>query len=232
MWNRVCHLSKRCVSTQQYIPGRKGYAPGFAPPEGTRESIKIQKKRGDIATSIPSHLGAATEKSMSEANSTKQLYRRELKLTRLRYARELLEKQGQKEMESAEKVALAEKKKEEMGAYFRQAKEEQKKHEEQVMETLDLDINQASQIKDRTEQRNINRMLFDEQQRQVRRQQLIKLYAETEEFVTLDNLDAKVDLALQNRKHVVDLNELMSNSNDLHVEIEKRKEQIKQVMGI
>ncbi|CEJ05226.1 hypothetical protein RMCBS344292_19171 [Rhizopus microsporus] len=119
-----------------------------------------------------------------------------------------------------------------MGAYFRQAKEEQKKHEEQVMETLDLDINQASQIKDRTEQRNINRMLFDEQQRQVRRQQLIKLYAETEEFVTLDNLDAKVDLALQNRKHVVDLNELMSNSNDLHVEIEKRKEQIKQVMGI
>ncbi|PHZ11116.1 uncharacterized protein RHIMIDRAFT_244962 [Rhizopus microsporus ATCC 52813] len=169
---------------------------------------------------------------MSEANSTKQLYRRELKLTRLRYARELLEKQGQKEMESAEKVALAEKKKEEMGAYFRQAKEEQKKHEEQVMETLDLDINQASQIKDRTEQRNINRMLFDEQQRQVRRQQLIKLYAETEEFVTLDNLDAKVDLALQNRKHVVDLNELMSNSNDLHVEIEKRKEQIKQVMGI
>ncbi|KAG1049766.1 hypothetical protein G6F46_006308 [Rhizopus delemar] len=231
--NRLCRLvavNKRFVSTQQYVPGRKGYAPGFQAPEGTRETPKINKKRRDIASSLPSHLGSTT-KEEAAVNSPKQLYRRELKITRHRYAHELLEKQGQKDLVSAEKLAAAEKKKQELNTYFSQIKQDQKKHEEEVVELLDLEL-KTKRVDNRTELRNENRLAFDEAQRDTRRKMLLKLYSQTEEFVTLDNLDAKVDAIMSSRRHPQGLDELMNNSSDLHLEIEQRKSQIKEVMGI
>ncbi|CAO3681509.1 unnamed protein product [Rhizopus stolonifer] len=229
--NCVCRLvvGKRFVSTQ-YVPGRKGYAPEFKAPEGTRETPKIHKKRRDIASSLPSHLGSTTSEAQA-ANSPKQLYRRELKLTRHRYAQELLEMQGKKETVSAEKLAATEKKMEELSLNLEKVKQDQKKHEEEVASLLELE-KEVMGVGNRTQSRNENRLVFNEEHREIRRKQLLNLYKQTSQFVTLDNLDAKVDAVMQSRKHPQGLDELMNNSGDLHQEIEQRKSQIKEVMGI
>ncbi|KAI9264452.1 hypothetical protein BY458DRAFT_514065 [Sporodiniella umbellata] len=228
---RLCLLngSKRWMSSQ-YIPGRKGYAPGFEAPKGTRETPKIQRKRRDIAQSIPSHLGSTRADSQS-ANSAQQLYRRELKLTRHRYAQELLEIQGRKDTLSAEKLAASEQKMANLNQYFDQVKKEKKKHEEEVADLLGLKP-EGQVAEDRTQLRNQQRLAFDQVSRDIRRKQLLKIYSQTSDFVTLENLDAKVDFVVQSRRHPQGLDELMNSSNDLLKEIEQRKSQIKEVMGV
>lgn len=229
----------RTVSTQ-YIPGRKGYAPGFEAPEGTRESTKVINKRRDIGHSLTSHLESnnSAKNKTPETTSAKKLYRQELKVTRHKYARELLEKQGQKELKSAEKLALTEKKNQQLKAYFEKEKEQQKQHEEQVVAMLQLDsskgLDTGKRQEERTQQRIENRLALEEQQRNTRRKQLLKLYATTENFVTLDNLDAKIDQVMlaEGRSFHENLTELMHNTNSVQSEIESRKAQLKEAMGL
>ncbi|KAI8997136.1 hypothetical protein BDB01DRAFT_769955 [Pilobolus umbonatus] len=224
----------RCISTQ-YVPGRKGYAPGFKAPEGTREDIKISNKRQNIAHSLSSHLGNAEQKVAEETNSPKKLYQQQLKATRLQYARELLEKQGQRDLVSAEKLALAEEKTAQLKEYFNKEKLQQKEHEKEVSQLLSMEMKSANNdTKPREQQRIENRLAHEEAQRNVRRKQLLKLYSATEDFVTLDNLDAKIDAVLsrEGRSFHESLNELRQKSTSLHTEIEKRKMEIKEVMGL
>lgn len=226
----------RCVSTQQYIPGRKGYAPGFEAPEGTRESAKPVHKRREIATSLTSHLPGNNNTKVEKTESVKKLYRQELKVTRHKYARELLEKQGQKELASAEKLAATELRTQKAKQLLQQAKEQQKQHEEQVVKMLSLEKqqNNVDTGKDRTQRRIQNRLQLEEAQRNTRRKQLLKLYTTTEDFVTLDNLDAKVDavISTEGRSFHESLTELMHNTNSVQSEIEQRKAQLKEVMGL
>ncbi|OBZ81629.1 hypothetical protein A0J61_10322, partial [Choanephora cucurbitarum] len=93
------------LASTQYVPGRKGYAPGFEAPEGTREETKVIIKRRDIGNSLTSHLESQSPKSQSSTSPKKQ-YRQALRVTRHKYAHELLEKQGQKQLQSAEKLAM------------------------------------------------------------------------------------------------------------------------------
>lgn len=230
----------RCVSTQQYIPGRKGYAPGFEAPEGTRENAKPVHKRREIATSLTSHLPGSSSSNSNEmkTESVKKLYRQELKVTRHKYARELLEKQGQKELASAEKLAATELRAQKAKQLLQQAKEQQKQHEEQVVKMLALEKNNDNNAltvdNDRTQRRIQNRLQLEEAQRNTRRKQLLKLYTSTEDFVTLDNLDAKVDavISTEGRSFHESLTELMHNTNSVQSEIEQRKAQLKEVMGL
>jgi hypothetical protein len=228
----------RSISTQ-YIPGRKGYAPGFEAPEGTRETTKMIPKRRDIGRSLTSHLSSSNNNKKEElaTTSTKKLYRQELKVTRHKYARELLEKQGQKELISAEKLAITEQKKQELKVSFENEKEQQKQHEQQVVEMLSLntDVNtNDNKVNDRNEKRIENRLALEQEQRNTRRKQLLKLYTNTDNFVTLDNLDAKVDAIISNegRSFHESLHELMHNTNSVQSEIEQRKLQLKEVMGL
>lgn len=224
----------RRISTE-YVPGRKGYAPGFQAPEGSRETLKAVHKRREIATSLTSHLSGNGSKVVEQTKSPQKLYRQELKETRHKYARELLEKQGQKELKSAEKLALTQKKLEASLAQLETSKQQQKEHEQQVVSMLSLENDtQSLNAKDRTQQRLQNRLALEQEQRETRRKQLLKLYATTQDFVTLDNLDAKVDaiISTEGRSFHESLSELMNNTNSVQSEIEQRKAQLKEVMGL
>ncbi|KAI7891703.1 uncharacterized protein EV154DRAFT_506942 [Mucor mucedo] len=227
----------RRISTE-YVPGRKGYAPGFQAPEGSRESIKVVHKRREIGSSLTSHLpGSGHSQNVTEkgAMSAQKLYRQELKETRHKYARELLEKQGQKELKSAEKLAATQQKLERSLAELEEAKQQQREHEREVVEMLTLENDtQSLDTEDRTHQRTQNRLAMEKAQREIRRKQLLKLYATTQDFVTLDNLDAKVDaiISTEGRSFHESLSELMNNTNSVQSEIEQRKAQLKEVMGL
>lgn len=221
----------RSVSTQ-YVPGRKGYAPGFEAPEGTRETKKMIHKRGEIATSLTSHLPNSNGTKNVTSESTKKLYRQELKVTRHKYARELLEKQGQRELASAEKLAQTKAVHQKEKELLDQAKEEQRQHEQKVVDMLSL--HSTVNTSDRNQKRIENRLFVEENQRNTRRKQLLKLYTTTEDFVTLDNLDAKVDaiISTEGRSFHESLTELMHNTNSVQSEVEQRKAQLKEVMGL
>lgn len=223
----------RFASTQ-YVPGRKGYAPGFDAPEGTRENIKVTPKRRDIAHSLTSHLESTTSnKKAPETSSAKKQYRQELKVTRHKYARELLEKQGQRQMVSAEKLALAQKQAELAKQALDSEKRMVQQHQQQVVDMLSLETT-TEKTQDRRQKRVENRLELEQAQRDTRRKQLLKLYTATDSFVTLDNLDAKVDAVMssEGRSFHDGFNELMHSTSTIHSEIEKRKAQIKEVMGL
>jgi hypothetical protein len=219
----------RCMS--QYIPGRKGYAPGFEAPEGTREEPKLVSKRRDPLHSLPSHLGKSTTASYS---SPKQQFRHELKQARFRYAQELLDKEHAKRAASAEKRAATEQHSAQLKQQHEQEKKEAKQHEEEVLDMLSIKDAKVAGIEHRRQQRTENRLALEEAQRNTRRKHLLKLYTTTDQFVTLDNLDEKVDAVLSpgGRSFHDSLNELMQNSSLVHKEIEQRKAQIKEVMGL
>ncbi|KAI9475757.1 MAG: hypothetical protein EXX96DRAFT_574514 [Benjaminiella poitrasii] len=225
----------RYLSTE-YVPGRKGYAPGFEPPEGTRESPKTTPRRRDLSNSLPSHLdnSSGSNKPAMTTESPKKLYRRELKMTRHQYARELLEKEGQRQMKSAEKLELGEKKARMIKDNLEKEKRQQEEHKKEIVHMLSLDKIQQEAYKERSEQRIQNRLQFEEMQRNQRRKELLKLYSNVDSFVTLDNLDAKVDdvLSPEGRSYHTDLDELMHNVKSVHTEIEQRKRQLKEAIGL
>ncbi|KAL9552245.1 hypothetical protein PS6_004575 [Mucor atramentarius] len=223
------HQQIRLASTQ-FVAGRKGYAPGFEAPEGTRENTKTANKRRDLGNSLPSHLEGTKPTSTKETTtSPKKLYRQELKVTRHKYA----QKHGQRQMKSAEKLAMTEAKDKQSKEALISAKKQQQAHEQEVVELLDLETIEKGQT-DRNQKRLVNRLQLEEAQRNTRRKQLLKLYANTDSFVTLDNLDAKVDAVMtsEGRSFHEDFNELMHNTSTIQSEIEQRKAQLKEVMGL
>ncbi|KAI7900276.1 uncharacterized protein BX663DRAFT_518107 [Cokeromyces recurvatus] len=224
----------RYLSTD-YLPGRKGYAPGFEAPEGTRETPKVNPKRRDIKLSLTSHLeNNESKKSDILTESPKKLYRRELKHTRHQYAHELLEKEGQKQMRLAERIELGEKKAKLIQASLEEEKRKQEEHTREIVNMLSLDKIQQQVQKERNEKRIQNRLAFEEMHRNERHKQLSKLYSKVDSFVTLDNLDAKVNAVLspEGKSFHEGLDDLMHNINTVQTEIEHRKEQIKEVMGL
>jgi hypothetical protein len=222
----------RFASTQ-YVPGRKGYAPGFEAPEGTRENTKESPKRREIAHSLTSHLESTNNKQAPETTSAKKQYRQALKVTRHKYARELLEKQGQRQMASAEKLALTQKRVELAKEAFDSEKKKVQQHQQQVVDMLALETSNT-RMQDREQKRIENRLELEQAQRDTRRKQLLKLYTATDSFVTLDNLDAKVDAVMssEGRSFHEGFNELMHSTSTVQSEIEQRKAQLREVMGL
>ncbi|KAG2232108.1 hypothetical protein BDF21DRAFT_409595 [Thamnidium elegans] len=222
----------RSVSTQ-YVPGQKGYAPGFQAPDGTRDTLKENHKRRQLG-SLTSHLSSTNIKPTEVTTSAKKTFRQELKVTRHKYARELLQKQAQKDLKSSEKLLVSQQLAQQTKEKFEVLRQEQKEHEQQVVDILSLDQTQEEKTNDRDQLRLQNRILHEQQERNTRRKQLLKLYATTNDFVTLDNLDAKVDsvISTEGRSFHESLTELMNNTNSIQTEIEQRKLQLKQVMGL
>lgn len=225
-------------SATESATNRSVYAPGFAPPKGSRETPKIVSKRRNVATSLPSHLGNA-ESSSKPATSPKKEYREKLRTMRHAYAQELLAKHGKLQAARATRLAENDRRTQQERKMHEQERQEALKHEAELLNKLQLEL-QGQQsllqtITDRSAQRAANRKAHEEAQREARLKQLLKLYESTENFVTLENLDEKVEDALRSKvpiPYVTTLEEYMLSATTSPAEIERRKEAIKEVMGL
>ncbi|KAF7729018.1 hypothetical protein EC973_005049 [Apophysomyces ossiformis] len=230
----------RLMSTRpDYVPGVRGYAPGFAPPEGTRESPKIARKRRDPGLSLPSHLpkaeGSSSSATTTETTSPQKQYREDLRSLRHAYARELLEKHGRREAASAMKRAAEEERIQTQKKALEEERAQKKQHELEVIQMLELELPKSEEQMDRKAQRSTNRQAHEKTLRDQRMKQLIKLYGSTADFVTLENLDAKVDEVLHHRRPPFVTNtvsDMIDTPAAEAEEVEKRKALIREAMGL
>ncbi|KAI9030789.1 hypothetical protein CLU79DRAFT_731493 [Phycomyces nitens] len=214
-----------------------GYAPGFAPPQNSRDTPKVVSKRRNLGTSLPSHLGNAQHRTVVESTSPKKQHREELRTRRHQYAQELLEKHGRREAAATAKRVLNQEKIKASREELIKEQEEAKALEQEVASLLSLKSTES--LDDMRAKRDIarvaNRLAFEDKQRDTRLKLLSKLYASTETFVTLENLDERVDSVVQNKlqlPYVGSLNELLSTPSVERSEIEKRKEMLKEAVGL
>ncbi|KAI8981678.1 hypothetical protein BDF20DRAFT_862639 [Mycotypha africana] len=231
------YASSSSSSASEYIPGRKGYAPGFAPPEGSRKDIKPTKKRRDLGTSLPSHLENAkknVEQQTTSTTSPKKLYRQALTEARHKHAHELLALHGQRELIKREKIASNRDKEHEIQNRRLAEKEQQKKHEAEVVEMLHLDTLSQKAHDNRQIQKENNRKEWEAEKSQERCKRILALYKHSNTFVTLENLDEVVDNVLKQDGMSVhsSYEELMSNTVMGQSEIEERKRLLKEAMGL
>ena len=196
-------------------------------------------KRRNPATSLPSHLGNAESSSTKTTlNSPKKQHRDQLRLTRHQYAQELLSKHGKREAVAATKRAENEKQMQQEKQEAAQERQLALEREAKLVDMLKLDLQEAEGAPvsaKRQAQRDQNRQQHEQFLRDQRRKQLIKLYSSAENFVTLDNLDAKIEEALNTKPHPsyhTSLEEYILTSTSEAAEVERRKEIIKETMGL
>ncbi|KAI7848863.1 hypothetical protein BDC45DRAFT_297406 [Circinella umbellata] len=223
-------------SRQRFYSTTRSFAQGFEAPKGSRETPKIVAKRRNPATSLPSHLGNSSNKTTS--TSPKKQHRDQLRLTRHHYAQELLSKHGEREAVSATKRAENEKQMQQEKQEAAQERQEALEREALLVDMLKLDLQEAEGAPvsaKRQAQRDDNRKQHEQSLRDQRRKQLIKLYSSADNFVTLDNLDAKIEEALNTKPHPsyhTSLEEYILTSTSEAAEVERRKEIIKETMGL
>ncbi|KAI7872208.1 hypothetical protein BDF14DRAFT_1757878 [Spinellus fusiger] len=212
------------------------YAPGFAPPANSRTTPKAEHKRRHLATSLPSHLPSSTNKGTTTINSPQKKYREALRSKRHDYAQELLKKQGQKDAAAATQQAHHATRAREAREALAKVHSETQAHEAQVLSMLSLNTLQSEErMTQRSEQRLLNRKTHEEKQDAERRAGLAQLYASVDSFVTMENLDARVDQAVKNRRmlpYVGSLNELLQSPLVERSEIEARKLKLQEVVGL
>ncbi|KAI8149275.1 hypothetical protein BJV82DRAFT_587332 [Fennellomyces sp. T-0311] len=209
------------------------HAPGFEPPKGSRDTPKIVLKRRNPATSLPSHLAKA-EAQPRVAHSAKQAHREQLRQTRHQYAQELLGKYGRREAAAATKRQENEQRMQQEKQALAEERQQQLERKAKIVDMLQLDT-KSFVTQDRATQRDSNRKAHESQLREQRRKQLLKLYSSAESFVTLENLDAKIEEALHTQPYSSyhsSLEEYILTSTSESVEIERRKEVIKEAMGV
>ncbi|KAI8393638.1 uncharacterized protein BYT42DRAFT_541868 [Radiomyces spectabilis] len=229
------YIGRRSVTSEASAStaGRK-YAPGFAAPEGSRETPKIVNKRRNLANSLPSHMGKS-DASKKTFTSPKKQHREDLRSLRHQYASELLEKHGRREAAAATKKAQNEERLQQLKATLAKEKHDALEHEAKVVHMLELDLEKEDgKHIDREAQRALNREHHIEKLRAARRKHLVQLYASSESFVTLENVDQRVDDILKQKlgPYSKTLDDMMMTPDADATEIESRKAQLKEVMGL
>ncbi|KAI8336102.1 hypothetical protein BC941DRAFT_428327 [Chlamydoabsidia padenii] len=223
------------TSTSLQKPPQQQYGEGFAPPKGSRDSIKQVHRRRRIATSIPSHLGNPAKASTDSPLSPKQQHREALRSTRHQYAQELLQLQGQRDAAAATKRIENEQRLQSLKHDLDQEKIHHLQHEKEVIALLGNTIKgQTEETNQRQEEREQNRLAHDNQVRSARLRQLVKMYHATESFVTLDNLDSRIDALLAHKESppMYTLDELMLTPAAEADEIKTRKQLLNEAMGL
>jgi hypothetical protein len=227
-------FSSTSISLQKQ---QQQYGEGFAPPKGSRDSTKPVHRRRRVATSIPSHLGNAAKASADLPLSPKQHHREALRATRHEYARELLQLQGQRDAAAATKRIQNEERLQTLKHELDQEKKHHLQHEQEVVAMLG-NTAAATQMEAEEnviqQQRQQNRLAHDQQIRTARLRQLVKMYHATETFVTLDNLDSRIDTLLAHKESppMYTLDELMLTPAAEADEIKARKQLLNEVMGL
>ncbi|KAI8060328.1 hypothetical protein BC940DRAFT_312106 [Gongronella butleri] len=231
---RFQRLSARSMSTKSVH-----YGEGFAPPKNSRDSIKHVHKRRQVATSLPSHLGNPAKPALDTTTtlSAKQQHREQLRQLRHQYARELLQQQGKKDAAAATQRLEHEQRSQAYHAQVADAKQKALAHEKEVLAMLgnrDAVTSDHDFKEQHKQERVANRQRHDQQQRNARLRHLVKMYHATENFVTLDNLDAKIDalLAHKDSPPMYTLEELMVTPAAEADEIKTRKQLLNEAMGL
>ncbi|CAO3638338.1 unnamed protein product [Cunninghamella blakesleeana] len=224
------------------------YGEGFAPPKGSRDTIKQVHRRRHIATSLPSHLGnaAKTEKDASSLkNSPKKQYREQLRQTRHQYAQELLQLQGQRDAAAATKRMENDERIQQYKQSLEKEKQQHLIHEKEVVSLLSGNGDDQKNVDDtftsdqqynliHQKERDQRRLEHEKKNRQERLRLLVKMYHATEHFVTLDNLDQRVDMLIAHKANppMYTLDELMVSPTAEADEINDRKQLLNEVMGL
>ncbi|KAI9490336.1 hypothetical protein BDB00DRAFT_838070 [Zychaea mexicana] len=231
----------RFIQPRRLYSTARSFAPGFEPPVGSRETPKIVPKRRNPASSLPSHLGNAKKNTTTTVTtSPKKHHREQLRQARHEYAQELLTKHGKREATAATKRAENEERMQQEKQALAAERQHALEREAQLVNLLNLDLasNSTTATRDSSNRqavRDQNRVAHQELLREQRRKELLKLYSSAESFVTLENLDAKIEAALSTKPHPsyhTSLEEYILTSTSESSEVERRKEVIKEAMGL
>ncbi|ORX58021.1 hypothetical protein DM01DRAFT_1333700 [Hesseltinella vesiculosa] len=214
------------------------YGEGFARPKGSQESVKPETRRRQVATSLPSHL-ANPDKPVIDTTklSVKQQHREQLRQLRHAYARELLQVQGQKDAAARSRQEAHDKRIQAMHDKYAAEKQLALQHEKEVLNMLgnqDALLSDHDYHEQHKTERLQNRQRHEQQQSLARLRQLTQMYHATDAFVTLDNLDAKLDalLAHKDSPPMYTLDELMVTPSAEVDEIKTRKQLLNEAMGL
>ncbi|ORZ06710.1 hypothetical protein BCR42DRAFT_427053 [Absidia repens] len=144
----------------------------------------------------------------------KKQHREELRATRHQYAQELLQLQGQRDASAATKLVAM------LGNP--EALDNTKTGE---MSSLQQQI---------ASERQQNRLQHDQRIRAGRLRHLVKMYHATENFVTMENLDSRIDALLAHKESppMYTLAELMFTPAAEADEIKTRKQLLNEAMGL
>ncbi|ORY91400.1 hypothetical protein BCR43DRAFT_499022 [Syncephalastrum racemosum] len=232
------NLRQQCRFITQDTASRPGYGQGFAPPQGSRQNPKLKTKRRDPAISLPAHLGQANNKAKA-THSPQQKHREDMRGIRHQYAQELLQKHASRQAAAQVKQDQNDLLMKKENAALAKERQLAQEHEAEVMKMLELELQKKhpQPAVDRQTQRVENYKAHNQTLRRQRLHQLSKLYAESENFVTFDNLDEKIEEAMKHLPkdelgRAANLEEYILMSTSESTEVERRKEAIKEAMGL
>jgi hypothetical protein len=186
----------RCYSSSSsdYIPGRRGYAPGFVAPANTRSSPKPSKKT-PLETTLASHLPSGIERT-SDSQSGMKAYREAVRSKRFEYAQELLTAHAQRRQQSMQKQEENVKDLNSKRQQMLTQKQAAISHEQEVIHELELEsafpTSESETMEARTAHRLQNLRSQKRAQSDARLNKLLAIYHDANNFITKENLDSKI----------------------------------------
>ncbi|KAF9359307.1 hypothetical protein BGX34_008443 [Mortierella sp. NVP85] len=231
-------------ASSNYRPGKEGFAPGMPHPPGSSAS-PLPPPAPRTVDSLPE---MSKKHEIKARGSSEQRYKLEMTKRRHTYLREYL---------SGEEAKRVETKRQRKGALRRlQERQEQDRDEnrrrlsfERLMQpnagmAISGPERQAQVIefvKERKIKRQENYRLAEEQASERRLDAMIRLYHASDDFVTMENLDTKVNefyetgLTLQNKVYVPDVQDMvadvMENGGQVsYVNLLRREQELKDAL--
>ncbi|RUS21651.1 hypothetical protein BC937DRAFT_91943 [Endogone sp. FLAS-F59071] len=262
------------TATSDYIPGKRGYAPGFEPPPqkskpkdpstGNTQEL-LSKPDATISNTVTAKTvvtAAATAPKIS-GNDVMRRFREEMHQRRFNYVQELLQKQEKRKIVSERKQKEATLKMQKQRAIDAEAKEKAILHEASVLLNLGLGkvetaaetlaeaeiMVATAKAKDETKNETESEVIMTQLRPSVLRSReqaksderlslLMRLYHSSKDFVTYENLDAKLDefIAAPNVSYSPTLEELQADvgykeRKIVKMRMEKLQEALEGMMG-
>lgn len=188
----------RCYSSSssEYIPGRRGYAPGFAAPANSKSKPKSSKQT-PLETTLASHLpGANATSAKPESKSKMNEYRDAVRSKRFEYAQELLTAHAQRKQTSQQKQDQNSRDLQLKRDQMLQEKKAAITHEQEVIHELELDSALPTTESENRDQRRTQRLQNYRSQKHAqsdaRLNRLLSIYHDSNNFITKDNLESKI----------------------------------------
>ena len=188
----------RCYSSSSsdYIPGRRGYAPGFNAPANTRNSPKPSRKT-PLETTLASHLPSGENAQRNSASkSGMNAYREAVRSKRFEYAQELLTAHAQRRQQSLQKQEENFKQLDSQRQQLLNEKQAAISHEQEVIHELELDsalpTTESETLAARDAHRLENLRAQKRAQSDARLNKLLAIYHDSNNFITKENLDSKL----------------------------------------
>ncbi|KAF9431183.1 hypothetical protein BGZ94_007634 [Podila epigama] len=226
-----------------YRPGKEGFAPGIPHPKGTSPAPKPTPPPRTV-DSLPQMSAKHTRKTVT---SPEQKYKLEMTKLRHTYQREHFESEDAKRAETerqrggALRRIQALQNKDRIENEQRLAFEKLMKPADQAASGPERQAKVAEFVRNRKIKRQQNYNLAQEQASEQRLDAMIRLYHAAEDFVTMENLDAKVnefyETSLTLQRKVFDpsvsemVSDVMENGGQIsHAQLLKREQELKDAL--